>query len=251
MNKLFVNNNKKKISKKSKKSKKYYCTGGSNNSNIKFIKQGDICVHGNNKTHKGSIKLGEADNNIVPLICKKSLKKLIKKDKKRKSTLSSNKQKLCYNEYCWHRLSAKNKLFKKNKFKNVLKKKSMIMQNLEKSAKEIKHKTTKTNTKIEKKIDDINFELINYNPTSHNNRGLVKIKSTYSDEKQEKNFTFFVYRSHSELGFWRFAYYDQSIGQLCKLNEPRYGEIEPDYIQTTFIDLRLQQFINESLNIYL
>jgi len=126
MSKVFVKN------KISKKLKKYYCTGGSK---IKPVKHGDICVYENNKKDKGSIKMGKADNNIVPLICKKSLKHLTKENKKRKSTLSSNKQKSCYDKYCWHRLSAKNKLFKRNKYKEVLKdikksKKKNINQNL-------------------------------------------------------------------------------------------------------------------------
>lgn len=132
MGRIFVNS-KKKIFKKSKKFKiskkykKYYCTGGSNNndnSNEELVKHGDICRNENRNRNKniGLVKMGQTNNKkIVPLICKKSLRHLTKKYKKRKSTLSSNKQKSCYNKYCWHKLSAKNKLFKRNKYKEVLK----------------------------------------------------------------------------------------------------------------------------------
>jgi hypothetical protein len=54
-----------------------------------------------------------------PLICKKSLKHLIKKDRKRKSTLSENKQRECYNTTCWHRLSMKDKIMYKSKIKKA------------------------------------------------------------------------------------------------------------------------------------
>ena len=54
-----------------------------------------------------------------PLICKKSLKHLTKKGKKRKSTLPKNKQEKCYNTTCWHRLSMKDRIMYKSKIKKA------------------------------------------------------------------------------------------------------------------------------------
>jgi hypothetical protein len=91
------------------------------------------------------------------------------------------------------------------------------------------------------KIDDTYFYLGEYNPKTYYNRGLLDIQSIIVENGEEKRFNFFVYRSHSELGFWRFAYHDTR--KLWKGNPFR-----SDYIQTTFIDLRLQKFINRLLN---
>jgi hypothetical protein len=180
-----------------------------------------------------------------PVICKKSkqyfgrkLRSTLQKKKKTSSlgnygkklgkgnTLQNNSD--CMQTACWHRLSTRNK--RKSKIKNK-------MKNINKAIEKAKAEAA-----IKKiKIDDTDFELINYNPTAYNNRGLVQIRSTKTDGK---SFTFFVYRSHSELGFWRFAFHDE--GQLWKGDHNI--NIAPDYIQITFIDLRLQEFINKSLN---
>jgi hypothetical protein len=88
-----------------------------NVSSNKFKK--DRFTHGNTcDKKKGTIKLSN-DGNF--LICKKSLKHLTKKGRKRKSTLSKNKQKICYNTTCWHKLSMKDKIVYKKKIKTLKK----------------------------------------------------------------------------------------------------------------------------------
>ena len=88
-------------------------------------------------------------------------------------------------------------------------------------------------------LDGITFELLEFREDFASNRGLLKIKSTNSGGE---SFIFFVYRSLSELGFWRFGY------NLISSSDPVSLWKGVDYIQTTFIDLRLQEFINRSLN---
>lgn len=55
------------------------------------------------------------------LICKKSKKHFFKKGKKLISTLSKKDQERCYNQYCWHKLSMKNKIVHRKKIKNLKK----------------------------------------------------------------------------------------------------------------------------------
>jgi hypothetical protein len=91
-------------------------------------------------------------------------------------------------------------------------------------------------------LDGITFELLEFKEDFASNRGLVKIKSTSSGRE---SFIFFVYRSLSELGFWRYAL-NMNPRSLPNISFWK-GDEGSDYVQTTFIDLRLQQFINESL----
>ena len=90
-------------------------------------------------------------------------------------------------------------------------------------------------------LDGITFELLEFREDFASNRGLVKIKSTNSERE---SFYFFVYRSLSELGFWRYAYNLADRRDTANLWKGGEGT---DYVQTTFIDLRLQKFINQSL----
>ena len=76
-------------------------------------------VHGDSCSEKkGTIKLS---NDGKFLICKKSLKHITKKGKKRKSTLPKNKQEKCYNTTCWHKLSMKDRIMYKSKIKTLKK----------------------------------------------------------------------------------------------------------------------------------
>jgi len=81
-----------------------------NNAKVKRAKHGENC------DVKGEINY--TDNETL-LICKKSLKHLIKKDRKRKSNLTLETQKKCYNSTCWHKLSMNNKLTHRKKLKTL------------------------------------------------------------------------------------------------------------------------------------
>ena len=209
MGRIFVNS-KKKIFKKSKKFKiskkykKYYCTGGSNNndnSNEELVKHGDICRYENRNRNKniGLVKMGQTNNKkIVPLICKKSLRHLTKKYKKRKSTLSSNKQKSCYNKYCWHKLSAKNKILKKKKYEEVLE----DINNIEKLKQMPKNNNTNSKNNNTNSKNNNSFKLISWNVyfrlLSTNPMRLDNIK-TYLSKPNIKPDILFTQESHFDL----------------------------------------------------
>jgi hypothetical protein len=85
-------------------------------------------------------------------------------------------------------------------------------------------------------LNDIKFTIIKKTNHADTNREVVKIKSlTNTGEK----YTFWVYRSNSEMGLWRFCLYaDSNIF---------YKGI--DYIQTTLVHLELQKFINNNIDL--
>jgi hypothetical protein len=89
-------------------------------------------------------------------------------------------------------------------------------------------------------IDDIEFELISYDATAHDNRGSVLIKSRYLKGSRYFIKPFFVYRSNSEMGFWRFDCIDDEESE--HLHKGSH-----DYVQQTFIHIKLQLFINENI----
>jgi len=89
-------------------------------------------------------------------------------------------------------------------------------------------------------IDDYIFSLLAYDSTPYDNRGILIIKSINKINYNEKLFP--VYSSKSEGGFWRLCMADK-YGKLNKGNVNTQ-----DYIQGTFIHLKLQQFINNNID---
>jgi len=87
-------------------------------------------------------------------------------------------------------------------------------------------------------IDGIRFKLINKAGIAQgcHMRDIVLINSIDVDNNETP---FFVYRSHSELGMWRFCILIDKGKQMAK------GE---NYIMSTFIHIDLQNFINKNYN---
>ena len=85
-------------------------------------------------------------------------------------------------------------------------------------------------------IDNITFTLLVKSELNRRYKDVVRIQSSSDDNNFQ---TFWVYRSCSEMGFWR----------LCS---KRYDDIliykgQFDYVQSTFIHFSLQQFLNDKL----
>jgi len=89
-------------------------------------------------------------------------------------------------------------------------------------------------------IDDFIFSLLAYDSTANDDRGILIIKSINKINNSEKLFP--VYSSKSEGGFWRLCMTSKT-GMLAK-GDPN----TMDYIQGTFIHIKLQQFINNNLD---
>ena len=99
-----------------------------------------------------------------PLICKKSLKHLTKKGRKRKSTLPKSKQEACYNITCWHKLSTKDRIMYKSKIKKAKAKaevnkaawanEAQIANKRRKELAEAEKKKTKEKAELNKAIKD-------------------------------------------------------------------------------------------------
>jgi hypothetical protein len=76
------------------------------------------------------------------------------------------------------------------------------------------------------------FIIINYNKNGNGNRGNLCIKSVNNDTKA---FIYIqLYASLSELGFWRLCLYS---------NDDKIYKGNSDYVQQTFIHLKLQEYI--------
>jgi hypothetical protein len=88
-------------------------------------------------------------------------------------------------------------------------------------------------------IDEYIFELKLYNKDAIHGRGCLQIVSYKNGEIDDKN-TFYYYQSKSELGFWRLCIYAAYGLQLSKGG---------DYVQSTFVHLSLQEFINKNIHI--
>ena len=89
-------------------------------------------------------------------------------------------------------------------------------------------------------IDNITFFLIRVVNNIHPR--YTDILEIHSHEEGKAPFSFWVYRSNSELGFWR----------LCVTKSPTFQNFllykgTNDYVQATFIHLELQKFINENI----
>jgi hypothetical protein len=85
-------------------------------------------------------------------------------------------------------------------------------------------------------IDNINFRLDGYNPPNEIiDRAALKITSRILDGT---TFELYLYQSETSLGFWRLGCNNRGV--LYK------GE--NDYVQQTFIHLRLQEFINQNIS---
>ena len=85
-------------------------------------------------------------------------------------------------------------------------------------------------------INGISFTLIHRCKLSEGDETFkIFIKSVNLDSSEENSF--YVYPSSSDLGFWRLAYWE--LGSYQK---------GPDYVQSSFISLKLQQFIDERIS---
>ena len=101
------------------------------------------------------------------------------------------------------------------------------------------------------KIDDFYFRILNKQTlfrrqviniySSKTKENLIKDKEQINLDEVEK---FSVYLSNSEIGCFRLCLY--SVRQFYKGNEDNEGS--DDYIQQTFIHIKLQQFIHEIHN---
>jgi hypothetical protein len=91
-------------------------------------------------------------------------------------------------------------------------------------------------------INNITFFLIRVVDNLHPRyRDVLEI---HSHEHGKAPFSFWVYRSNSELGFWRLCVTKESSLQRLLWYK---GNI--DYVQATFIHLELQHFINENIHL--
>lgn len=89
-------------------------------------------------------------------------------------------------------------------------------------------------------IDDFKFFLLAYDSKANGNRGILILKSINKENNSEKLFS--AYSSKSEGGFWRMCMSDKN-GTLIK-GDPN----TMDYIQGTFLDIKLQLFINSNID---
>ena len=135
------------------------------------------------------------------------------------------------------KIKSKNK--NKNKIKTKTKTKTKTKLYLQKGLGNISISKSNSNSSDYLYIDIHNYRffLINKNKTND------KVFITSMDDKNIEN-DFIVYRSISNTGFWR----------LC-INEPHetYGinyiyKGKDDYVQQTFINFKLQKFINDNLD---
>jgi hypothetical protein len=88
-------------------------------------------------------------------------------------------------------------------------------------------------------INDTRFTLIEKTILSD---GYIVVRIQSSNPITGENADFWVYRSNSELGFWRLC--SSVEGNPTRLYKGDPDEFNYDYIQTTFIHLTLQFFIN-------
>lgn len=86
---------------------------------------------------------------------------------------------------------------------------------------------------IETVIDGITFQLVSKNISD--SRDKVIIRSIDENET-----IFAAYRSKSQLNFWRFCFFDRP-GHY-------YKGLEIDYVQETFLHIKLQKFINDNID---
>jgi hypothetical protein len=83
---------------------------------------------------------------------------------------------------------------------------------------------------LENPIDDIRFTLIEKTTLSD---GYIVVRIQSSNPITGENADFWVYRSNSELGFWRLC--SSVEGNPTRLYKGNPDEFNYDYIQTTFI----------------
>lgn len=92
-------------------------------------------------------------------------------------------------------------------------------------------------------IDDYTFNLISFNPTAYENRGIVVLNSRNKTSGEVIEFA--IYRSHSDLRFWRLCYIANNAEPV--FSKGNWSSYIGHYVQTTFIHLELQLFINDAL----
>jgi len=94
-------------------------------------------------------------------------------------------------------------------------------------------------------IDNYTFRLIRQTNHTQNYNHVVEI-SVFGIIDQRIFPNFWVYQSNSELGFWRLCYIN--IRKRLGIEKTPFHKGENDYIQSTFIHLELQFFINENIH---
>jgi len=99
------------------------------------------------------------------------------------------------------------------------------------------------------KINNIEFKLIKKRHSD--NYLLVNIISKFLHSVNKKFVThnFWVYGSNSELGLWRYCTTVEGEGILYKGNFSSSNGYEFDYVQSTLIHLKLQEFITVNLEL--
>ena len=98
------------------------------------------------------------------------------------------------------------------------------------------------------KIDDFYFRILNKNTTKYKDdptlfkhyRPIVNIRSSTNKDFTENILKFSVYLSNSDLGCFRLCYRYNEKQQFFKGND--------DYIQSSFIHIKLQEYIHEIFN---
>jgi hypothetical protein len=101
--------------------------------------------------------------------------------------------------------------------------------------------STKHN-KLQISIDNFIFTIISYNPKAYDGRGLLLLESENTITNKKNPLC--LYRSNSDLGFWRLCYTkDSSDTSQFEKGSPR----KLHYVMTTFIHIELQIFINKKM----
>lgn len=101
--------------------------------------------------------------------------------------------------------------------------------------------TDRTSLSID--IDNYTFNLISFNPVAYENRGVVVLNSRNKTSVEVIEFA--IYRSHSDLRFWRLCYIANNAEPA--FSKGNWTSYIGHYVQTTFIHLELQLFINDAL----
>ena len=104
------------------------------------------------------------------------------------------------------------------------------------------------NSYLSIEIDDFIFYLIN--TVQIKKYIIMRIYSAHNISTEPIASKFYIYPSHSELGCWRYCSTDPTSEGSTRFykgnNHLQYPDIN-DYIQATFIHIKLQKFINDNL----
>jgi hypothetical protein len=99
-------------------------------------------------------------------------------------------------------------------------------------------------------IDNFKFQLVQLISVNSKYSQVVQIRVLQPDTN-EKISSFWVYRSNSELGIWRLCISSTyNIDKMISGKGTWYkGNANTDYVQSTFIHISLQNFINDNLEL--